>query len=249
MVTRIVGVFAVWCLLVVGANGASAAPPTASDALGKLIADAHKVYPEVRDYTATFIKQERINGKLSPEQTATLKARTQPFSVHLKFTAPAASAGQEACFVFGKHHNRMRAKSNGLLGAVGFVTLALDDPKAMANNRHTLAEAGIGHLIERISACYEAERQAHMAADVRLADYQFDGRPCTRVEVTHKERNPGVYAARCVTYFDQETHLPVRFEAYDWPTPTGEPNGALLECYSYTRLRFNVGLGDADFEK
>jgi Protein of unknown function (DUF1571) len=39
----------------------------------------------------------------------------------------------------------------------------------------------------------------------------------------------------------------VRFEAYDWLAAGGNPQGELLECYSYIDLKFNVGLTDAAF--
>jgi hypothetical protein len=40
--------------------------------------------------------------------------------------------------------------------------------------------------------------------------------------------------------------LPVRFEAYDWPTEEGaEPY--LLEEYTYQDLQLNVGLSEIDF--
>jgi hypothetical protein len=39
----------------------------------------------------------------------------------------------------------------------------------------------------------------------------------------------------------------VRAEVYDWPAKKGNPNGELLECYSYVNLKFNVGLTDAAF--
>jgi hypothetical protein len=39
----------------------------------------------------------------------------------------------------------------------------------------------------------------------------------------------------------------VRFEAYDSPKP-GMIVGDLLEAYSYTDVKFNVGLGESAFE-
>ena len=32
----------------------------------------------------------------------------------------------------------------------------------------------------------------------------------------------------------------MRVEVYDWPKPNGNPNGELLECYSYINLKFNL---------
>ena len=57
------------------------------------------------------------------------------------------------------------------------------------------------------------------------------------------------HAHRCVVYFDRQTKLPVRFEAYERPRPDGPPGGELLECYSYLGLRFNVNLPDETFDK
>jgi hypothetical protein len=133
------------------------------------------------------------------------------------------------------------------MGAVGFVTLDLKDPRAMQTNRHTLSEAGIGNLIERIAQNHELERRLNQA-EVRVAEYTFNRRPCVRLEATHPAGATGpFYCYRCVTYFDTETKLPVRFEAYDPPKPGGDPGGELLECYSYVDLRFNLNLSDAAF--
>ena len=68
------------------------------------------------------------------------------------------------------------------------------------------------------------------------------------MELTHHVFNPQLYCHRCVVYVDKELKLPVRVEVYDWPTPRGNPTGDLLECYSYTNLRFNLGLTDAALE-
>jgi Protein of unknown function (DUF1571) len=48
-------------------------------------------------------------------------------------------------------------------------------------------------------------------------------------------------------YIDQETGLPIRFEAYDWPKHhRAQPE--LSEEYSYMQLKLNVGLRDIDFD-
>jgi len=213
----------------------------------ELLARAKANYLLVRDYTCTMVKQERVNGRLLPEQTAQMKVRAMPFSVHLRFVAPNAVAGREACYVEGKNGGKMRAKAGGLMGAVGFVTLDVKDQRAMQDNRHHLTEAGIGNLVERIAQSHEQERRMGLT-QVRVAEYTFNRRPCTRFEACHPANTGGqFYCFRCVAYFDRETGLPVRFEAYDYPRAGGEPNGDLLECYSYVDLRFNVNLGDAAF--
>jgi negative regulator of sigma E activity len=68
------------------------------------------------------------------------------------------------------------------------------------------------------------------------------------VETIHAD-NSGkeFYSYRSVVYFDKQTHLPVRVETYYWPKPGTNPNGELMESYSYINMRVNVGLGDESF--
>jgi hypothetical protein len=141
----------------------------------------------------------------------------------------------------------MRVHATGLRGAVGFVSLDTRDPRVMQNNRHPITDAGIGNLIDRYGQRWEAERGLNKT-QVRVADYAYNKRPCTRVETIHPGSSPGqFYAYRNVLYFDKETHLPVRSESYDWPHPGGPPDGDLLESYSYVDLRLNAGLGEDTF--
>jgi hypothetical protein len=225
-------------------------PPTLAPALDepmRLLQDARQSYQNVRDYTCTLVKRERLQGQLEPEQVLTMKCRQQPFSVYLRWHEPRNLAGQEACYVAGRHNGMMRVHSAGLLGAVGFVSLDPRDPRAQKNSRHSITEAGFGNLIESCARAWEADRRLGKT-QVRVAEYEFAKRRCTRVELTRADSAGGqlpVY--RTVLYLDKETRLPVRVEAYDWPRKGGSPDGELIEVYSYVDLRFNVGLTDNDF--
>ena len=42
--------------------------------------------------------------------------------------------------------------------------------------------------------------------------------------------------------------MPIRYEAYDWPTSAGGPP-QLIEEYTYINLQLNVGLQDEDFSQ
>jgi hypothetical protein len=225
----------------------TAAPASPMDEPLRVIAEARQAYAGVKDYTCLFIKREVIGGQMQPENLISMKVRTQPFSVYLRWLGPDAVKGQEACYVVGRNGGMMRVHSTGLLGAVGFVSLDLRDPRATKNSRHSIAEAGIGNLIERYGQRWQVERQMNKT-QVRIAGYEYNKRPCTRVETIHPDNGGGqFYAYRSLIYFDQQTHLPVRVENYSWPRPGGNPGGDLFECYSYVDLKFNVGLGDDAF--
>jgi hypothetical protein len=220
-------------------------PPVETGA--QLLADARASFTRVKDYMGTLVKEERVGGKLQPEQYITLRVRQQPFSVYLKWTGPKAFDGQEAMYVAGKNDNKMRAKSTGLAGMVGFVSLEPNDPRALAQSRHAITETGIGHLIDTLSRGYERDRQAPGQVQATYRDFMFQGKQVAGVETVHRVNNGQSYCYRTVVFFDKQTKLPVRFEAYDWPTAGGPPGGEKLECYSYVDLKFNVGLNDAAF--
>jgi hypothetical protein len=176
-----------------------------------------------------------------------MKVRTQPFSVYLRWLQPRAEAGQEVCYVARRNDGKMRVHPKGVLGAVGFISLDPNDPRARQTSRRSITEAGIGNMIDRFARAWENERRLNLTTQVNVAEYAYEGRRVTRVETIHPT-NPDRHFLyyRDVVYFDKETHLPIRLEFYDWPRQQGDA-GQLVEVYSFTQMRLNVGLGDEVF--
>jgi hypothetical protein len=220
--------------------------PTIDDAV-RVIETARDRFREVRDYSCRLVQRERVDGKLPPETVMRLEIRTQPFSAHLSWLEPRSMQGQEAVYVAGRNGGKMRVRGAGLLGAVGFISLDVDDARARRTSRHNITEAGLGNLIERFAEGWPKER-IHGGVEVRIDDFKFANRACTRVETVHATNPDGFFLfGRSVVYFDKETHLPLRVENYDWPKQAGE-TGELLEEYSYLGLKLNPGLGDEVFD-
>ncbi len=96
----------------------------------RLIAEARSSFEKVTDYTCTLVKKERINGDLTPDHIIAMSVRNDPFSVDLRWLEPRGNVGQEACYVAGRNDGKMRVKSAGLLGAVGFLSIDPTDPRA-----------------------------------------------------------------------------------------------------------------------
>jgi outer membrane lipoprotein-sorting protein len=244
----VVGLAALGTLLP-GTAGAQA--PKRADPLDeplRLVARAQAAYAKIKDYSCTLIKRERLEGELSPNNVITLSIRKEPFSVSMVWQEPKASEGQEAVYVTGKYDGKMRVKMGGLLGSIGFVTLALNDPRVRRESRHKLTEAGIGALIDRCAAGWVKERQWKQT-QVRVGTFTFAKRKCSRVELTHASRAGGKFRNyRNVVYFDQQTGLPIRVENYDWPEKaTDRP--PIVEVYSYVNLRLNPKLSDEVFDR
>jgi hypothetical protein len=214
----------------------------------RLIHEAQKAYQNVHDYTCLLIKRERVNGKLPPDTVMEMKVRTQPFSVYLRWLQPRNEAGQEVCYVAGKNDGKMRVRPKGVFGSfAGFISLDPNDPRARQTSKRSITEAGIGNTIERLARAWAEERRLGVTTQVHVAEYEYNRRRCTRVEIVHPDNGGGHFLYyRDVIYFDKETHLPIRLEFYDWPRQAGEP-GQLVEVYSFANMRLNVGLGDDVF--
>jgi Protein of unknown function (DUF1571) len=215
-----------------------------------LLSEGRRKFSEVRDYTCTLQSQERVRGVLLDENVMLLKMRTEPFSVYMRWLAPAKSRNQEVCFVLGRNNNKMRVHSTvvGKGKFLGFVSVDPTDPRVTEHSRHTIYEAGLGNLIEQTIKHWEMENKLGKT-QVKIEEYTYNNRRAIRIETKRAERLQSFYCYRSILYVDAETKLPLRTENYDWPRPGGPPEGDLLEMFSYIDLRLNVGLTDQDFNK
>lgn len=224
------------------------APDPAAQAYG-WIKEAQRNYQTViKDYTCIFVAKENLKGRANEDQFMQLKFRQAPFSVSMKWLGPARMAGQEVAFVHGKNANKLRVQSKGILGVAGFVNIDVDDPRVREQSRHTIYETGIGNLIDSTVKSWELDKRTGKAV-TRISEFEFDKRRCYRVETIRGERSAQVYSYRSVLFLDKESKYPLRNENYSWPVAGGNPEGDLMESFSYSNLQFNVGLTDRDFDK
>jgi len=229
-----------------GSASLPASAPTPIARAIRTIADCQVRYQAVEDYTCTFFKRERIQGRLTPVHIMALKVRTNPQSIYLKFQQPAR--GREAIYVSGRHGGKVLAHDVGLNKLLaGTLQLEPTGARAMEDCRHPITEAGIGPLLETLSRRWAVELDPAESVIAFRDDILLDARRCTMIESTHPLRRPEFLHHRVRVFIDQEIGLPIRFEAYDWPKhPNSEPD--LQEEYTYTNLKLNVGLKEIDFE-
>jgi outer membrane lipoprotein-sorting protein len=210
------------------------------------IADCKAKYATIQDYTCTFFKRERIDGKLYTPHIISMKARTKPASLYFKFIQP--NSGREAIFIQGKNNNKIVAHDVGI-GRFVAGTMHLD-PKgdmAMEENRHPVTEAGLGSMIDLVKARWDTELHPGESVILFHPQAKVGDRPCLLVESIHPKKSSEFLFHKVKLYIDREHNLPIRFEAYDWPKHAGA-EGELLEEYTYANLKTNVGLKDRDFD-
>jgi hypothetical protein len=197
-------------------------------------------------YTVTFKKQERIGGRLLPEQTMAMKVRQRPFAVYLKFLAP--KAGKEVLYAEGHRKNKVLAHNGDWTRRlVPRLEVAPDSPTALADNRHPITEAGLSNLARKLVAFRKLDLEDPEAVTILDRTTGPDGRPLLRSIHLHEHPNPSRPFARIEVLYDPATHFPVQISSYDWPQPgaAGEP---LVERYAYHGLVLDPPLTALDFD-
>ncbi len=201
-----------------------------------------------RDFTCTFIKQERIRGTLKAEQHINVKHLTTPFSVSLQWTRSAPTFSDAVLYVEGKYDNQFLARLTGLIGLI--VPSRLEKPEsdlAMKNTLRSVNQFGFGRSLKSLIDVY---KQADKAGDLKTsfggyaqvggnAEKKIPGRKCL-VLIRHLPAKDDYPAYKTVTYIDVDYLVPLCIEGFDW-------DNKLLCRYLYRDLKFNVALTPDDF--
>lgn len=217
----------------------------AVDPLTAALQEATAAHTKLRDYTCTFIRQQRRHESLGPEEIALLQVRVRPLGVRVRFVQPATVAGMELACSERTSPGKVRFRPSGPEGRKGFRLLEADDPALLAAHRYPLPEWTIGALVQRLAAALEREKALRNPVEVFTADYRYAQRDVTRYEVYLRRPHAFRPAARIVLFVDKQHKLPVRYEAY--ASAQTERTADLIEMFSYTDLRANVGLGEQTF--
>lgn len=215
-------------------------------AIARAVESLKHVKAEVKDYTATFVKRERVEGKLGDPEYIFIKVRQEPFSVYMYFLKPDNFAGREVIYVQGANNGNIvvhEAKGAGAL--LGNIELTPTSALAMRGNRYPITEVGVENLTKRLVEVAENDRQFG-ECDVRMEDSKINDRKCTMLQVVHPvpRKNFRFHVAR--VFMDEELKMPIRYESYDWPEKAGG-TPVLIEEYTYLNMKVNQNLTDEDF--
>lgn len=198
--------------------------------------------------TFIMVKRENVNGKLSGHEAVFMKVRTQPFSVYAYTLGPVQPKGREAIYVEGRNGNKAQVHVTGFQHKLlGVLSLDPAGPEMMDGNRNSMTTAGFVNMMTNILKMYDMEGR-HPENDVQIyTGAKVDGVPCTCVQNAHSVRRPDFPYHMTRVFYDEQSSLPIRWEAYDWPAKAGAAP-ALLEEYTYRNVKLNPGLNDTDFD-
>ena len=234
-------------------------PGSQEHALMPLIRHAESTYVDlrnsIRDYSCIMVRRERVAGRLRPHEFIYAKVRHRqvsngqvvtPFSVYLKFAKPERVKGREVLYVEGQNDNRMFVRRGGT--RFSFVTTQLDPESelAMRENRYPVTQFGLENLLRRLIIQARAELKAPCDVEY-LSEAKINGRAATGIIIKPRKRSSTSSFHEARVFVDNELNLPIHYEAYA-PPSKADDKPRLLEQYTYTKIKLNVGYNDIDFD-
>jgi len=214
---------------------------------------------EVRDFSCILVKRERINGRLRGYEYLQTKVRRRqvdngkvisPFSVYAEYLAPSKVRGRKVIYVDGQHENKMVVRNGGTRFKYITLRIAPDSDAVKRETNYPITELGLSNvvtrLIEQVRDDIEADPQGTNTQVSFYRGAKIANRPCTHVRVIHPKASPAFDFHIANVYVDDKLNVPIRVEGYGWPK-SEDDMPPLLEEYTYTRLKLNVGLTDEDF--
>jgi hypothetical protein len=252
------------CLVLFGSSYrdslAADAPPPEEDPLRaslRIAYDAQKRMQEsIQDYTCFLTRRERVDGRLIDHETMFVKIRhsqkqgdraVEPFSVYVRFLSPDRVKGREVIYVEGRNDGKIIVRNGGTRFAHITTSLMPDSPAAMQHTRYPVSEIGMLNLARRLIENGERELIANACQTKLVRGARVNGRPCTVIQVAHTTRQSELQYKTARILIDDELVVPIHYSAYDWPEKAGDAP-ILLEEYTYTDIKLNVGLTDWDFD-
>lgn len=205
-----------------------------------LLSSMEAAYASVQSYTARFVRQEVVEGRLRPREEALLKFQ-KPGLIYLRWIA-GPPAGREILLVPGRNADRMLVREPGLLASLATIVMAPDSPRVLRESRHPVSDIGIGRLIGLI---LDNARRAAAAGELVVRDLGVvagpDG-PGHGIEaVLPRGREKGYYCHRLVLVVDAGSGLPTKVTIYDW-------DDRMVADYAYRDVRLKPALTSGDFD-
>lgn len=200
-----------------------------------------KYEDEINGYSATFIKQERIDGKLQTAEKLHVHFREEPFSVYMKWIEGARLAAS-VLYVEGENNDEMLAKPR-------FIPIPVsrkkDGADAKATSRYTIDQFGIYlGALRTVTAMRAAEERGalHIRYEGVYKVPELNNRPCYKFVRSPYRPLEEEGVNELTIFIDQETCLQLGSVLKD-------ANGELIASYFFADVRLNPEFKTNQFQR
>lgn len=166
---------------------------------------------EVKGYTSTLRKQERIDGRLERSEIIDVAFREDPFSVLMRWKEGARRAAG-VLYVKGENGDQLLVRPNGVLAVAGVVTRAPNGSDAKKGGRYALPEFGIKIATQRTLASWQRARKndsLHLEYLGVKRIKEAGDRPCWVLKRTRYQKPEEDGITQLTVYIDTENWLQV----------------------------------------
>jgi hypothetical protein len=199
----------------------------------------------VRDYSCTLVKQERVDGDLGEMQHIMLKVMHQPFSVYMSFLKP--YAGREVVYVDGQNNGKLVVLEAGMKRMLGKMNLDPQGSLAMSGQKHPITDVGFRNLTAKLTKMWEGEMKFAECDVTTNPETHVAGGSTTMIQITHPVPRQDFRFHVARLFLDNELKVPIHFDAYMWPEKEGA-DPLLDESYTYMNLKLNNGYTAREFD-
>jgi hypothetical protein len=225
-------------ILAIAGLAPARADAAADPALLAILQAMEPAYARLVGYTARFIRQEVVDGRLRPREEALLKFQ-RPDRFYLRWISGPAR-GREMLYPNGDG-DRVLVYEPGVL--TGWFTAVLEpgSQHVLKQSRHPVTDIGIGRLADII---LDNVRRGVGAGELQILDrgtVSDGGRQERRLELVFPRGGARYYAHRAVVGVDITAGIPVTATIFD-------ADDRMVEDYAYRDLRLNPPLTALDFD-
>jgi|SRR5947209_8612346 len=202
---------------------------------------------QVKGYTCTFVKKERIDGKLFPPgkhdyEVIKVACREEPFSVFFEWKLHRRLAAR-ALYVEGENDDKILARPFVTFMPVRMV--AVDDADAKKSGRYPMSQFGMGLAIKRSVASMQraqARGTLHLRYEGQFKVEEAGDRVCYKFVRTPYEPVEEDVLNELTLYIDRDTWLQVGSVLRD-------SEGNLLAEYFFRDIAVNPTFSEAQFTR
>ncbi len=194
--------------------------------LSNILGKTRQTLASTSNYKVDVLLQERMNGRLLPQDKFTLYKRRDPLAVRMEWTE-GKDVGREVIF--------SPAETKGMIqirmpkGLIPRISMAPDSPLVRSKSRHPISEAGADSVVDRLMATLQKFQSGNPEAGRLTVEPVVDPQLGQVRRVTHHTHDREIW----VVDLEENSGLPLTIHATD-------ESGELLEHYEFRSYQLNL---------